>query len=121
MLAKRVLVIEDERDILEMYEYLFEDAGYEVRTSLTGEHIFKQIKEFQPDLILLDIRLGDLNGSEICREIKTTQQMSHIRIILVSGETNIRGMMCSSGADHFMSKPFDINILLTRVEQLLAA
>jgi DNA-binding response OmpR family regulator len=120
MAAKRVLAIEDEKDILDMYEYLFNDVGYEVGISLTGEHIQEQIDEFHPDLILLDIRIGNLNGGEICRQIKNNPKTNPIVVLLVSGEINLKEIMRYSGANACMSKPFDINYLLKQMEQLLA-
>ena len=121
MEAKRILAIEDEQDLLDLYGYLFETAGYEVTTSLTGEFMVQQIQAFGPDLVLLDVNLGGLNGSRLCREIKSDPAMDHIVVILVSGESNKYELLSESGSDAFIAKPFDMDHLLHKVQQLIAA
>jgi DNA-binding response OmpR family regulator len=118
MSAKRILAIEDEQDILELYVYLFKDAGYEVLTSLTGENVLQQMRDFRPDVVLMDIHLGALNGIDLCREIKTNPKTSNAVVVLASGDNSTHNIMQYSRADYFIKKPFDISLLLTRIAEL---
>jgi DNA-binding response OmpR family regulator len=119
MELKRILAIEDEIDILDLYTYIFTDAGYEFSGSVTGENIFTQIETFRPDLVMLDINLGALSGSDLCRAIKSDPQTSQITVVLVSGETQTVQLMEYTKANGFIAKPFDLDYLLSRVAELL--
>ena len=83
LMAKRILAVEDERDILECLDIILSSSGYLVETSLTGLNIEQKILDFNPDLILLDIMLGSIDGREICRAIKTNRETRHIPVIMV--------------------------------------
>lgn len=120
-MMKRILVIDDDRDILELFNFIFQEAGYNVVTSNTGdtaEHIY----EIGPDLVILDIRItgSAKNGPEICADIKQNTQHAPLPVVLVSGETDISDIARQCGADGFIRKPFDVDELLRRVRQLLA-
>ncbi|WP_295797471.1 response regulator [Mucilaginibacter sp.] len=80
MRENRVLAIEDDQDILDTYEYLLKDAGYQVSLSLNGEDIFKQIMTAKPHLIILDIRLGNLDGGENLAAAKQKHNTSGSKI-----------------------------------------
>lgn len=115
-----VLVIDDDGDILEILGEIFREFGFEVvlsRGSLTMDHI----KIIQPDIILLDIRLvgSEKDGVEMCRELKSEESLADLPVILCSAETDLRSIAKGCGADSYITKPFDIDDLLSRVATYL--
>jgi len=119
---KRILAVDDNQDILDVLRYILEDSGYEVDTLSDGHDLFKQIKKSHPDLILLDIMLGDMDGRVLCKNVKETAETHNIPVILVSASHNVADSMKQSGApDDFIAKPFDMNDLLNSIERQLAA
>jgi DNA-binding response OmpR family regulator len=119
--GKRILAVEDDRDILELYAYIFNEAGYEVATSSTGKDLAQQIGIFHPALVVLDVDLGELNGGDLCRQIKADPNNAGIIVILVSANTKVKELMLHSGADGFIAQPFDLEDLLLRTASYLAA
>ena len=120
---KRILAVDDNTDILSVLRYILEDSGYKVDTLSDGHFLFDKIKEHTPDLILLDIMLGDnLDGRELCRDVKDKAETHNIPVILVSASHNINDIFNREGApDDFISKPFDMYVLLNSIERQLAA
>jgi DNA-binding response OmpR family regulator len=120
---KRILAVDDNTDILSVLRYILEDSGYKVDTLSDGHHLFDKIKEHTPDLILLDIMLGDnLDGRELCRDVKDKAETHGIPVILISANHNISDVFNQEGApDDFISKPFDMYVLLNSIERQLAA
>jgi DNA-binding response OmpR family regulator len=119
---KRILAVDDNKDILEVLKYILEDSGYEVDTLSDGHFLFDKIKEHHPDLILLDIMLGDMDGRILCKDVKARLETHNIPVILVSASHNISDTMKQTGApDDFIAKPFDIHTLLNSIERHLAA
>jgi DNA-binding response OmpR family regulator len=105
---KKILVVDDDHSIVEVIQVILEGNGFNVRTNLDGHDLPKIINEYQPDLILLDIRLpGNRLGTEICKELK---QVYFIPIILFSAEHQVVYKDCN--ADDFIQKPFEIRNLL---------
>jgi len=118
---KRILAVDDNTDILEILRYILEDSGYEVDTLADGHHLFDKIHEHMPDLILLDIMLGDLDGRILCKTVKTTKETHDIPVILISASHNIENTFGQGGApDDFIAKPFDMFVLLNSIERQLA-
>lgn len=120
-MAKRILVIDDDEDILSILDIIFGDEGYEpilYKTGTTAEHI----KILHPDLILLDVRIAgfDKTGPEICSEIKSQLELSNIPVLLLSAETNVGELAQACGANGFVNKPFDIFGLLTKVKEFIS-
>ncbi len=117
-MVKRILIVEDDLDILEIIEIVLREDNYEVAKSTTGKDIVELINNFEPSLILMDIRLGELDGRQICRELKNGVLCINIPIILMSAHvvsTDIKNEVCAAD---FISKPFDIDDLLARVKRL---
>jgi two-component system response regulator VicR len=119
-MAKRILIIDDDEDILDILNIIFQDEGYEVIISNTA-HAADYIHQINPDVMLLDIRLAgsEKTGAEICRDIKNAYPAEHFPVILVSAEANISLIASYCGADAFVSKPFDIFKLIKKVEELI--
>jgi two-component system response regulator VicR len=119
-MKKRILVIDDDEDILEILNIIFQDEGYQVILSNTGEAA-NHIHEIHPNLILLDVRIvgSDKSGAEICEEIKLNYPAEELPVILVSAESDLAVIALSCGADAYIRKPFDIFDLLTHVKEFL--
>ncbi|WP_449440553.1 response regulator transcription factor [Pedobacter steynii] len=118
-MAKLIHVVEDDEDIRFIVEYLLIEAGYEVTTSGSAKDFFEKIAVQLPELILLDVMLPDGNGINICRTLKTDTRTSHISIIIMSAHAAERAVLEEACADGFISKPFDLDHMLSFVKQVL--
>ena len=116
---KRILVVDDHPDILEVVKMTLEIAGYEVSTSLTGA-CFQQLENDLPDLILLDVLLSGEDGYAICQRLKDDEKTRHIPVILLSAHTGLPETADGCGADDFLAKPFRIAIIRDMVKKYLA-
>lgn len=116
---KRILIIDDDEDILDILHIIFRDEGYNVVISNTGDAV-DQIHVINPDLILLDVRIegSAKQGNEICAEIKSQYNYKNIPVVLVSAETDLAMLANECGADFYIKKPFDIYDLLSQVKRL---
>lgn len=115
---ERILVVDDDTDILEFVEPFLSELGYQVRTSPSGL-IFQHVQRDIPDLILLDIFLHERDGRVICKQLKANALTGHIPIILCSALTSKDDALRESGADDFLSKPFNLQELLDLVRKHL--
>jgi excisionase family DNA binding protein len=119
---KRVLVVDDDEAIVEMFTELLErDGRFEVRTAITGYDAGLLTHQFRPDVILLDFKLPDINGNVVCRRIRSMPEFEHIRIIAVSGVADpdeVQELM-DAGADEFIKKPFEIDAVIGRMAELV--
>ncbi len=117
----RILAVDDDKDILDVIQIILEDSGYEVNTLSDGLQLQKAIKEHAPDLILLDIMLGNVDGRDLCKNVKARSETHSIPVIMISASHNLSDVLKQDCApDDFIAKPFDINILLKKVKQQLA-
>ena len=112
--AKKILVIEDDKDIRDTIVYILEEENYEVISSEDSK-ILKSISTIKPDLILLDNWLtdwkSDANGQQLSKELKTNPATSHIPIIIISAVSNIKEIAEAGQADDYLRKPFDLTEL----------
>ncbi|KAA5536188.1 response regulator [Taibaiella lutea] len=115
-MAKKILIIDDDKDILEMLNIVFQDSEFDVVLSNTGMTA-DEIKVIHPDIVLLDVKLRNykLNGDEICMEIKSREDMNYIPVLLVSSENNLRILAEDCNADGYIAKPFDVKNLMSAV------
>jgi DNA-binding response OmpR family regulator len=119
---RKILAVDDDSDILEVLKFILEDSGYEVETLSDGHLLFEKIKSSLPDLILLDIMLGNIDGRELCKSVKLTAETHAIPVILISASHTVAGSMNLKGApDAFLAKPFDISDLLKLIKNQLNA
>ncbi len=119
---KRVLVVDDDPAIVEMLVELLErDGRFEVQTATTGFDAGLRTKEFQPDVIVLDYMLPDINGSGVIRSIRSDPTVRDVKIVIVSGVVNREDVdaLLKCGADDFMQKPFSIEQLVKRITELV--
>lgn len=117
-MSKKILIIEDDPDILEMMAYILRDEGCEVITAVDCAPL-NIISTIRPDLILLDNRLGADSGGNVCKELKTAASTTHIPVVLVSASMHLEQMAADSLANGYLSKPFDINELVAVVNKQL--
>lgn len=121
MNKQRVLIIEDDRDIVEMLEYHLQEAGYETVSALNGEGgVATAIKE-RPDLIILDIMLPIIDGFEVCRTLKKDDTVANIPIIILSAKSQETDKIIGLelGADDYVTKPFSPRELIARTKAIL--
>ncbi len=119
---QRILAVDDNEDILEVLQLILEDFGYEVETLNNGSFLFDKIKAHRPDLILLDIMLGNLDGRELCKDVKSQKETHDIPIILISASHNLSNLFKPSNApDDFLAKPFNINELIGKIQMHISA
>lgn len=119
---RRVLIVDDDEAIVEMFlDLLGPDERFEIKTAGTGYEAGILTEEFRPDLILLDFKLPDINGTAVCRTIRANPNYEHIKIIACSGVADPEETqeLLDAGADEFIRKPFTISIVLDRIAELL--
>ncbi|HEY4383204.1 MAG TPA: response regulator [Ktedonobacteraceae bacterium] len=112
---KRILIVDDEPDILEFLQIILEEEGYEVVTSDKGEYLEQLHNGGLPHLILVDVLLSGKDGREIVKYLKHQQETKHIPIIMFSAHPGAEETARLAGADDFLAKPFQIEVLLERV------
>ena len=119
---RRILVVDDNEDILEILKLILEGYDYEVTTLADGHLLANRLKDYRPDLILLDIMLGDIDGRELCKMLKSNSETHDIPIIMISASHGLseRFKPCDA-PDDFLAKPFDISELLDKVQTQLSA
>ena len=114
----KILVVDDDVDILLMLTILLKEAGYEVEGTLNGIETLVRTGRFQPDLIIMDIFLAGTNGKDICKKLKLSETTKHIPVILISSDHQ-QDAIIDYGADEFIAKPFNLMLLLTKVRKYL--
>src|SRR5205823_8279049 len=120
-MAKKIWVVDDDENILEVLQIILESAGYDVQTSLNGESLQHLNEQRLPDLILLDILLSGTDGREICKDLKSRECTRHIPVILLSAHSDASKAADGSGANAFLPKPFDIEGLIKVVQNHLTS
>jgi len=118
---KRILIIEDDRDIVELVRYNLEKEGFQVSSEEDGLNGLAQVKKSPPDLLVLDLMLPRLLGLEICKELRRSEKVGRIPILMLTarGEEADRIVGLELGADDYVSKPFSPRELVARVKALL--
>ncbi|MFH1387031.1 MAG: response regulator [bacterium] len=122
-MAKKILVVDDEPELVVLTKARLEASGYEVITAADGEAGLKKAHEEKPDLIILDLMLPKMDGYQICRLLKFDANYSHIPIIMLTArlQDEDKKMGLEVGANAFFTKPFDNQLILAKVKELLAA
>jgi len=113
-MAKKILVADDDPAIIDCLQIILEEANYVVETASNGDTIPK-VKQFHPDLILLDVWMSGEDGRTICKTLKSQQQTKNIPIIMISATSYIEESTRKAGAEDFIPKPFHMEELLDRV------
>jgi two-component system alkaline phosphatase synthesis response regulator PhoP len=121
MTRERILVVDDEEDLLELVNYNLSREGFRVECVATGEAALAAARKNLPDLIVLDLLLPSVDGLEICRRLKADEKTRHIPIIMLTAKSEESDMVTGLelGADDYMTKPFSPRVLLARVRAIL--
>jgi len=115
----KILVVDDDTDILSVMEILLTMKGFEVQVTSKGENTFPKIESFKPDLILLDVLISGHDGRVICKKLKSDKETSHIPVIMFSAHPGAAASIAEYGANDFIAKPFDVNNLMKKVNAQL--
>ena len=115
---RRILIVDDDEELVELISDVLErDGRFEVRSVNNGFDAGMMVKEYRPDLIVLDVMLPDINGREVCQRVRSDKAMNDVRIICISGmvEEDKVGELKAAGANDFMHKPFEVETLVERM------
>ncbi|MFM6984494.1 MAG: response regulator transcription factor [Chitinophagaceae bacterium] len=118
---KKILIVDDEPNILLSLDLLLRKNGYDVYVARNGSEALELLNDTVPDLVLLDIMMPDVDGYHICKHIKSTQNLSACKVIFLSAkskESDIK-LGLEYGADDYMTKPFSTRILIQKVKDLI--
>ncbi len=119
---RKALIVDDDQDLVELLADAFaRDGRFDVKTANNGFDAGMLVKEFRPDVVVLDIMLPDINGKEVCQRVRGDKTLEQVKIICISGmvEQDKIADLRAAGADDFMQKPFQVDKLLERAYDLL--
>ncbi|AKU11233.1 MAG: two-component system, OmpR family, alkaline phosphatase synthesis response regulator PhoP [Azoarcus sp.] len=121
-MAKKILIADDEQNIVISLEFLMKREGYEVSVANDGDEAARRIRAEKPDLVLLDVMMPKKSGFEVCQEVKSNPELQSVRILMLTAkgrDTEVaKGL--ALGADAYMTKPFSTKELVERVRSMLA-
>jgi len=122
MNKKRILLVDDELDLVETVRFSLELEGYDVLVSHNGEDALNQARKEKPDLILLDLMLPKLDGYKVCRLLKFDERYKHIPILMLTAKTQEKDKLLGkeTGADEYITKPFEMDELMRKVKSYLS-
>ncbi|MCU0896310.1 MAG: response regulator [Burkholderiales bacterium] len=122
-MAKRVLIADDEANIVASLEFLMEQAGFEVRVATNGREALEAAGSFAPDLVLLDVMMPEKNGYEVCQSLRQNPALAGVKIVMLSAKGRdievAKGL--ELGADAYVTKPFSTRDLVAKVREMLGA
>ena len=119
---RKALIVDDDEELVELIRDVFDaDDRFDVRVANNGFDAGMMVKEYKPDIIVLDVMLPDINGKEVCQRVRSDSALDDVRIICISGmvEADKIDDLKEAGADDFMQKPFEVDSLFARVCELL--
>jgi len=120
MVKKKILVVEDDRDISELITYNLEREGYEIACLYDGSQVVDFVTQRKPELIILDLMLPEVDGIEICRALKSDTGTKHIPIVMLTAKSEEADVVVGlqMGADDYISKPFSPKVLVARIKAI---
>ena len=116
---QKILVLDDDPDIGTMIKMMLEYKGYSVTVSERAEQAHEILKNDEFDLIIMDMLLSGVNGTDLCSEFKKDSSIADIPIIMISAHPNAKDICLQAGADEFISKPFDMHDILSKIDRLI--
>jgi len=121
MQPKKILIVDDEVDLVETLRFPLEMEGFNVLASYNGEDALNQARKENPDLILLDLMLPKLDGYKVCRLLKFDEKYKHIPILMLTAKTQEKDKLLGkeTGADEYITKPFDIEEVMKKIKSYL--
>lgn len=118
-MKKRIHVLEDDKDIAFIIEFLLKDEGYEIQVSSTFKELKSKLTNSIPDLFILDVMLPDGNGLDICKDLKNDVFTKHIPVIVMSANVRNEQLSEASSPDAYISKPFDLDYIEGKIRRLI--
>ena len=118
-MTKRILVVDDDKDIIEPLALILETKGFRVETVTKGKLVYSKITSFKPDLLLLDILMSGTDGREICKKLKNDKKIQNLIVVMMSAHPSAKKDSEEIGADDFIAKPFETEELLTMLKKHL--
>ena len=121
MAGKRILIVEDEEDVMELIRYNLAKEGFNCDAAYDGREALKKAQAILPDLVLLDLMLPEVDGLEVCKKLKNSPQTEHIPIVMVTAKGDEADIVAGLelGADDYITKPFSPRVLMARVKTVL--
>lgn len=116
---KRVVVFDDDKDLLDIYSFIFEEEGWEVHTSQNCDQVLEIVAELSPHLILMDNWIPNIGGMAATQLLKNDPQLQSIPVMYISANNEVAALSKKAGADGFIAKPFDFDQLMELSESLL--
>jgi DNA-binding response OmpR family regulator len=122
VVKKKILIVEDEESLLKLESILLTSRGYEVKGVADGKAALSVLAEMKPDLVLLDIMLPEIDGFEVCRQIKSGETTKHIPVIMLTAKKSREDMARGEqvGADWYITKPFKSAMVIETIQRFLA-
>jgi DNA-binding response OmpR family regulator len=118
-MSQKILIVEDDHDILGILTDVLKQEGYEVTGLDYTDSIINSITQYTPDLVMLDFLLAGVNGGELCHEIKEHKDYAGLPVIILSAFPRVLDSLGNYGADMFIAKPFDIADLISKVQDCI--
>ncbi len=120
-MGKKILIADDEPNIVVSLEFLLKQKGHSVRVATNGEEALEAVRAFAPDLVLLDVMMPRLSGYDVCQKVRENPEWNGVRIVMLSAKGRdvevAKGM--AIGADAYVTKPFSTRELIAKVQELL--
>ena len=120
-MTKKILIVDDEPNIVISLEFLMKREGFQVEVAVDGEDALKKIGELRPDLVLLDVMMPKQSGFEVCQEIRANPDWEHLKVIMLTAKGRDTEVMkgVALGADAYVTKPFSTRELVSKVRYAL--
>ncbi len=119
-MGKKILIVDDEPDLLRVACFRLEKSGYQVSSAVNGQEAIELAGKEYPDLILLDVRLPLMEGPDVCSRIKNDAKLKHIPVILFTASTlNIHERVAACGAQGYILKPFSAEELINKIKEFI--
>ena len=121
MRSNKILVVDDEPNIVRSLAFVFNKEGYDVSTAEDGEKAMTMIRASKPDILILDVMMPHMNGYDVCQEVKSDPSLEDIHVLMLTakGQKGDMEAALAKGADEYISKPFSPIQVLDRVKELL--
>ena len=121
MLVKKILVVDDEPNIVRSLAYILKKEGYDVSTAKDGEQAMDMVRDSKPHLMILDVMMPRKSGYDVCEEAKSDPDLRdiHVMMLTAKGQVGDREIGLSKGADEYLTKPFSPRLILNKVKELL--
>jgi DNA-binding response OmpR family regulator len=118
----KILIVDDEPNILMSLDFLMQKEGYEVFVARNGTEALESLAQNQPDLVLLDIMMPDVDGYEICKQIKQNPELENCKVVFISAKSKESDVQkgYEIGADFYITKPFSNKTIVAKVKELLS-